>query len=90
MIPLSLSDQVTRASSHVISRTVTLTTRIAGRISRSEYRLVVQKLSELEEEVISQYILDLDSRDFIPRLAGVKDIANYLLETRRAKRVSKL
>jgi hypothetical protein len=40
--------------------------------------------------VIVQYILDLDSRGFAPRLAGVEDIANYLLETRGGKRVGKL
>jgi hypothetical protein len=56
----------------------------------SNYRLVAYKLIELEEEVIVQHIIDLDSRGFSPRLADVEDMANYLLETRRAKRVGKL
>jgi hypothetical protein len=61
-----------------------------GYTSIRDRRLVVQKLTELEEEVIVQYILDLDSRGFAPRLAGVEDIVNYLLETRGGKRVGKL
>jgi Tc5 transposase DNA-binding domain len=47
-------------------------------------------LTKLEEEVIVQYILDMDERGFAPRLAGVEDIANYILESRRAQRVGKL
>jgi hypothetical protein len=52
--------------------------------------LVVQKLTELEEGVIVQYILDLDSRGFTPRLASIEDIVNYLLKTREGKHVEKL
>jgi hypothetical protein len=68
----------------------TLTARMAGRTERSEYRQKAYKLTKLEEEVIIQHIIDLDSRGFAPRLAGVEDMANYLLETRRRKRVGKL
>ena len=39
--------------------------------------------------MIIRYILDLDSRGFTPRLASVKDIANYILESRGADRVGK-
>ena len=59
-----------------------LTDRMNGCTTICERRPAVQKLSELKEEVISQYILDLDLRGFAPRLAGVEDMANYLLETR--------
>ena len=31
----------------------------------------------------------MDTRGFAPRLAGVEDMANYLLEARGAKRVGK-
>ena len=79
----------TAAKIYRVPRT-TLTARMSGRLLRSERRPAVQKLTELEEEVISQYILDLDSRGFAPRLAGVEDMANYLLETRRGTRVGKL
>ena len=47
-------------------------------------------MTELEEEVILQNILDMDSRGFAPRLAGVEDMANYILESRGGKRVGKL
>jgi hypothetical protein len=40
--------------------------------------------------VIVRYILDLDTRGFAPRLAGVEDIANYILESRGGMRVRKL
>jgi transcriptional regulator with XRE-family HTH domain len=62
----------------------TLSERMAGRTSRSETRPNRHKLTELEEEVIIQYILDLDDRGFGPRLTSIEDIANYLLETRGA------
>ena len=60
----------------------TLSERIAGITSRNETRPNCLKLSKLEEEVIIRYILDLDSRGFAPRLAGVEDMANYILESR--------
>jgi hypothetical protein len=50
----------------------------------------MQKLTELEEEVILRNILKLDTRGFAPRLAGVEDIANYILESQEGKRVGKL
>ena len=57
----------------------TLRERMAGRTPRSEMRPNCHKLSELEEQVIIRYIIDLDSRGFAPRLAGVEDMANYIL-----------
>jgi hypothetical protein len=68
----------------------TLTHRLAGRTSRNETKANCHKLTEVEEEVIIQYILDLDTRGFAPRLAGVEDMANYILESRGGKRVGKL
>jgi hypothetical protein len=47
-------------------------------------------LTELEEGVIVNYILDWDSRGFPPRQADVEDMANYLRKCRRAKPVGKL
>jgi hypothetical protein len=67
-----------------------LTNRVNGQISIRDRRRVAQKLTELEEEVIVQYIIDLDNRGFRPRLAGIEDIANDILETRGGKRVRKL
>jgi hypothetical protein len=68
----------------------TLSDRIAGRSYRSDSKANCQKLSKLEEGVIIRYILDLDSRGFAPRLAGVEDIVNYILESRGGERVGQL
>ena len=67
-----------------------LSDRIASRIPRRELKANCYKLTEVEEEVIIQYILDLDIRGFAPRLASIEDIANYILESRRGGRVGKL
>jgi len=44
-----------------------LYTRMNGRPSRSDIRANSHKLTELEERVIINYILDRDSRGFSPR-----------------------
>jgi hypothetical protein len=66
-----------------------LTDRINSRTPIYEYRLGASKLTELEEEIIIQNILDIDTRGFVPRLAGIKDIANYILESQGGKHVRK-
>jgi hypothetical protein len=48
-----------------------------------------RKLSDLEEQIIVQFILDLDSRGFPPRLRGVEEMANRLLADRDASPVGK-
>ena len=48
-----------------------------------------RKLTDLEEQTIIQYVLDLDSRSFPPRLSDVEDIANKLLADRDAPPVGK-
>ncbi len=58
-----------------------LRARINGRSSRANYRPKAHNLTELEEEVIVRYILNLDIRGFVPRLASIEDIANYILES---------
>ena len=60
----------------------TLTNRMTGKPPRRDIRANCLKLTKLEEGVIINYILDLDSRGFSPRLANVEDIADYLLEAR--------
>ncbi|APA09832.1 hypothetical protein SS1G_05945 [Sclerotinia sclerotiorum 1980 UF-70] len=47
-------------------------------------------MTDLEEEVLIQYIIDMDERGFAPKLSSVEDMANYILESRRAKKVGKL
>lgn len=68
----------------------TLTDRINGRTPRAESRPTNTNLTPIKEEVMIQYILDLDTRGFAPRLASVEDIANYMLEPRGGRRVGKL
>ena len=47
--------------------------------SRQEYIFKSKKLIELEESVIIQYSLDLDSRGFSSKLSIIRDIVNKLL-----------
>lgn len=68
----------------------TLHARMHGRPSRRDIRANNIKLTELEEVAIVDYILDMDSRGFPPRLLGVEDMANYLLQARNATLVGKL
>jgi hypothetical protein len=48
-----------------------------------------RKVSDLEEQIIIQFNLDLDSRGFPPRLRGVEEMANQLLADRNASPVGK-
>ena len=68
----------------------TLNDRMNGRTSLCESRPAITNLTIIEEEVIVRNILDMDSRGFAPRLAGVEDMANYNLKSRGGKRVGKL
>ena len=63
---------------------------MTGKPSQRNIQANCLKLTNLEEEVIVNHIYDLDSRGFSPWLADIEDMANYLLESRRAKRVGKL
>jgi|SRR5688572_28799871 hypothetical protein len=45
------------------------------------------KLTKLEEKMIVEYILDLDSRLYPPRISAVKAMANHLLQDRGQQRV---
>ncbi|KAL9562867.1 hypothetical protein ACKAV7_013053 [Fusarium commune] len=48
-----------------------------------------RKLSDLEEQIIVQFVLDLDSRGFPSRLRFVEEMANSLLADRNASPVGK-
>ena len=59
----------------------TLRDRMASRTTRRESSANCHKLTKLEEEVIVQRILDMDTRGFAPWLAGVGDMANFILKS---------
>src|SRR6195952_5073768 len=50
--------------------------RTDGMTPRADQRPPLQKLTELEEEVIIKYVLDLDSRGFPPRIEDVREMAD--------------
>jgi hypothetical protein len=68
----------------------TLAQRRDGRPTRRDSLANLRKLIDLEKETIVQYVIELDTRAFLPRLYGVEDIANYLLRERDAPPVGKL
>jgi hypothetical protein len=63
--------------------------RMKGMISRRDSTPRSRNLTELEKKTILQYILDLDSRAFSPRLREVEDMANRLLAEHGAPQVGK-
>ncbi|KAF4417492.1 hypothetical protein FACUT_12155 [Fusarium acutatum] len=67
----------------------TLHHRSQGRQARSDCIPNSRKLSDLEEQIIVQYILNLDSRGFPSRLRDVEEMANRLLADRDASPVGK-
>ncbi|KAG6996149.1 hypothetical protein FocnCong_v015127 [Fusarium oxysporum f. sp. conglutinans] len=63
--------------------------RQQGIQSRRDWIPKSRKLSDLEEQIIVQFILDLDSRGFPSRLRFVEEMANSLLADRDASPVGK-
>ena len=66
-----------------------LSDRLNGITFRPNTQPNRQKLTLTEEQTIVQYILDLDSRGFAPRLYEVVDIADKLLAVRGRELVGK-
>ncbi|KAK7570464.1 hypothetical protein V3481_019323 [Fusarium oxysporum f. sp. vasinfectum] len=67
----------------------TLQRRHNGIQSRCDWIPKSRKLSDLEEQIIVQFIIDLDSRGFPSRLRFVEEMANSLLADRDASPVGK-
>lgn len=67
----------------------TLLRRKHGQSARCEKSANSRKLTNLEEQSIVRYIIDLALRSFPPRRSGVEDMANRLLEIRGGGRVGK-
>ncbi len=86
-------------SSHKLSRRAaaklynvpesTLRARMNGVTPKADSRPVSQSLTEIEEDVVVQYILDLDSRGFPPLIGDVEAMVNSILASRGARRVGK-
>ena len=56
----------------------TLHRRRAGRPARRDILANSRCLTDLEEQTIVQYVIELSTRAFPPRLCGVEDMANHL------------
>ena len=56
----------------------TLRDRRAGKPARRDIPANSRNLTDLEEQTIVQYVIELSIYVFPPRLYSVKDIANYL------------
>ena len=65
----------------------TLRRRRAGTLARRDCQPNSRKLTQLEEQVIVGYILDLDLRGFSPTYAAIRDMADKLLAARGAGQV---
>lgn len=71
---------------------LTLQRRLNRMATRRIYEANLKKLTKLEEEVITKFIVNLGARGFLPTLATVRDMANTLLRKRcvEAARLSRL
>jgi hypothetical protein len=65
----------------------TIRRRRAGISARRDCQPNSKKLTQLEEEVIISYILDLDQRGFAPTYAAIRSMADKLLAVRSAGQV---
>ena len=59
-------------------------------ISCIEYRYKIYKIIKLKKEVIIQYIIDIDNKEFLFKFKGIENITNYILESKDTKKVGKL
>ena len=75
------------AALYNIPRT-SIANRMNGRTFKQETRSPTQVLTDLEEDVLVQRILDLDDRGFAAQISMVGEMANHLLAVRTKRRVS--
>jgi hypothetical protein len=68
----------------------TLCHRMNSRTSKTDFQPAVQNLTEIEEDVIVQYILDLDLQGFLPSIEDVCVIADHILMSQGTQHVRKL
>ena len=65
----------------------TLRNRRAGKPSRCDISPNLRKLTDLEEKTVVEYIVDLTTYSFPPRLRSVGDIVNELFYTHATHRL---
>src|SRR5450432_2212635 len=61
--------------------------RLRGVLPRRDILANSRKFTDLEEQVLVERILELDSKGFPPRLCIVEDMANRIIELRDGRRV---
>jgi hypothetical protein len=81
-----ISTEAAAAQTFNVPRT-TLHRRRAGKPSRRDCQPNSKKLTQLEEDVTTSYILELDKRGFAPMYSAVRDMADKLLAARGAGHV---
>jgi hypothetical protein len=74
------------ATIYAVLRT-SLHRRRAGKQPRCELPANSRKLTDLEEKVLLERVLDLDARGFQPRLSDIREMADRLRAARDASRV---
>ena len=67
----------------------TLNDRINNCPRREKTRVKDRKLDSLKKQTLVRYIIKQDERGFLLRLAGVEDMANFLLKSRNRQPVDK-
>jgi len=67
----------------------TLRDRHAGKPARRDFPANSRNLTDLEEQTIVQYVIELSACAFPPRLCGVEDMANHLRRECNAPPVGK-
>jgi len=67
----------------------TLRDRHAGKPARRDIPANSRNLTDLEEQTIVQYVIELSTRVFPPRLYSVEDMANHLRYERNAPPIGK-
>lgn len=82
-----LSVRTAARTYNVAKRTVRR--RRAGNRARSDLTANSRNLTDLEEETIVRYVLNMLARFFPPRLGGIEDMANRVLSIRDAPRIGK-
>jgi len=78
---------VRKAATHYEIPESSLRDRRTGKQPRCEIPANLRKLTDLEEKVLLERVLDLDARGFQPRLADIREMADRLRAARDASRV---